>query len=130
MINKNTNNLILLLKQSFKKYKYFSLFYLICLALLYPCYYFINDHNTQYYKFSYDLSTTAPLIIKKNRPTLNLKRLNLSMNNEIYNQVYSLPLKKNMKVSIKCSPNEVDNSCDIKINCFFYRVIDLKLRKI
>ena len=87
MKNKNTNNLIVLLNQYFKKYKYFCIFYLICLALLYPTYYYIKDHNIKYYNFSYDLSSTSPLIIRQNKPKLNLKRLNMSMNNEIYNQV-------------------------------------------
>jgi len=119
----NTNNFLLFLGHQFRKYKYFSGFYLLILFLLYPLYYFINDHNIKYYKFSYDLNSTSPLIIREDKPVANLKKLNLSINNEILNEVYSLPLKKNNSINIKCSPVELENSCIIKIKNGNYKLI-------
>ena len=115
MNKKKTNNIFLLTFYLIKKYKYFCLFYLICLVLLYPIYYFINEHNVKYYNFSYDLSSTSPLMIRQDKPVIDLKKLNKSINSEIYNQVYSIPKTKNTMVILNCNPIELENSCSIKI---------------
>ena len=127
---KNTNNLVLLLVQSFRKYKYFCGFYLICLVLMYPFYYLINDHNVKYYDFSYDLSTTSPLIIREGKPTLSLNRLNVSINNELYNQIYSLSLKENINLKLNCSLSEMGNSCILRIKNANYQLVSLINEKI
>ena len=130
MKNKSTNNLILLLNQSFRKHKYFCGFYIICLILIYPFYYFFNEHNVKYYDFSYDLSAASPLITREGKPTLNLSRLNMSIDNEIHNQIYSLSLQKNMILKLKCSQGDVSNSCLIKIKNGNYQLLSLLNEKI
>lgn len=115
MYKKKTNNIFLLIIYLFKKYKNFCSFYILCLVLLYPIYYFINEHNVKYYNFSYDLSSTSPLMVGQDKPRMDLNKLNKSISSEIYNQISSIPIAKNSTIILNCSPIELENTCSIKI---------------
>lgn len=115
MNKKNTNNIILSIVKLIKEYKYFCSFYLLCLALFYPIYYFINEHNVKYYNFSYDLNSTSPLMIRQDKAVIDLEKLNKSINGEIYNQIYSVQIPKDTRIQLNCVPIELENNCVIKI---------------
>jgi hypothetical protein len=123
MNKKNTNNIILSIVKLIKEYKYFCLFYFLCLALFYPIYYFINEHNVKYYNFTYDLNSTSPLMVRQDKPVIDLKKLNKSINVEIYNQIYSVITPKDTRIQLNCVPIELENNCLIKIKNGYNKIL-------